>query len=345
MIPNKICEKIIVVGPELNGKGGISSVVASHKSMMGAFNFIPLTAKGIAKIYLPLLAIFRSFKYLSNKYKAVHIHSASYKDFYRNSFFIIWFKLLRKEIILHMHGAKFDEFYLKHRSFVNFICRKADLMLSVSTYYKRFFEENKLAKNVKVLHNSIEPSKFVRQNMGSLPVTFSFMGALDDRKGIFDVLETIGQNKSLFEGRVKLEIAGDGDLDRMRSIIDRYSLNEIVNFHGWISSTEKAELLIKSDVFIHPSSFESFGISILEAMDFGLPIITTNVGGIPDLVTNGENGIVVSAGDKEQIKNAMVTLIEDVDLRVNLGRESSLKAKNFYTEHIERNLKEIYEQI
>lgn len=343
MISSKIVGRILVIGPDIQGQGGISSVIAAHRTMFEDFHYMPLTGKGSAKFISPIKAILKSLK-RKNRYDVVHIHSASYKDFYRNTFFIYWFKLLGKRVILHMHGAKFDEFFVENKNFVKKVCRKSDLMLGVSSYYVDFFKKNVLNDNICLLHNSVTPSQFIKEFTyeKNNKKIFTYLGALDERKGIFETLEAIGRHKKKFEDIIELHIGGNGDIERLNSLIKRYSLEKIVFFHGWLDNTQKKDLLSKTDVFIHPSISESFGISILEAMDYGLPIITTKVGGIPDLVADGVNGIIVEPGEVDDIANAMERLMNDYELRKSLGEESKKKASEFYHEAIEKQLEAIY---
>lgn len=347
MIPKELSEQIVVAGISPDGKGGVSSVIASQRNMLEIFNFVKISGSGLSKFYQPFVALFSSLKFLSKKYKAVHLHTSSYKDFYRNTPFVYLYKLMGKKVLLHIHGAKFDEFTESKRGFVKTVCNKADGLIGVSSYFVKFFKDNNLNENVYLLHNGIDAVEedIVRKESDGDITVFSYFGALDDRKGIFDVVETIGLNKELFDGKILFYIGGKGDVERLTKLIEKYDLKEIVKFLGWLDAQKKSELLLKTDVFIHPSSFESFGISILEAMNYGLPVITTKIGGIPDLVKNGENGLFVGVGNKDDIRDAMLKLSSDKKMRHEMGEKSSLYAKEFGFPKIERKLEGIYQDI
>ena len=245
-----------------------------------------------------------------------------------------------------MHGAKFDEFYGSGKKYVKKIFRMADMVLSVSYYYAKFMQDNHLNENVECLHNGItgRNKDYIPPTKSDL-VKFSYFGAIDNRKGIFDVLETIGENRDKLAGKIKLTIGGVGDMSKFNAIVEKYDLNNIVEYSGWLDKNAKDKLLSTTDVFIHPSHSESFGISILEAMDYGLPIITTSIGGIPDLVTDGINGIIVTPGDRQQIMSAMMKLISDEKLRIKLGANSIIAAKKFYLPEIETHLNALYQSV
>lgn len=348
MIGKQITDKIVVVGTSPDGRGGVASVIASHRRMMETFNFIKIHIDSPLKFVLPLTGIIKSLRFVPHRYKVVHIHSSSYSDFYRCSIFVIFFKALGKKVILHMHGANFDGFYGEGRAYVRKIFRMSDEVLAVSSYYADFMRSHRLNDNVRCLHNGIAGRG---QDAASAPsrvdgvTNLSYFGAIDDRKGVFDVLEAIGEERDYFAGKIRFRIGGIGNLQKFNSIIEKYGLHDIVEYLGWIDPAGKERLLESTDVFVHPSRSESFGISILEAMDFGLPIITTNVGGIPDLVSDGINGIVVAPGDKQRIREAIIKLINDPSLRGELGANSKLAAKKFYFPFIERQLKDVYQSL
>lgn len=348
MIERQITDKIVIVGTSPEGRGGVASVIASHRRMMESFNFIRIHVDSPLKFLLPLTGIVKSLRFLPRRYKVAHIHSSSYSDFYRCSLFVLLFKALGKKVILHMHGANFDRFYGDGRAYVRMIFRMSDEVLAVSSYYADFMRSRQLNDNVRCLHNGIagreQPAAPV-PSRGDGVTSLSYFGAIDDRKGIFDVLEAIGEKYDYFAGKIRFRIGGIGNLQKFNSIIEKYGLQDIVEYLGWIDPAGKERLLASTDVFIHPSRSESFGISILEAMDFGLPVITTNIGGIPDLVTDGVNGIVVAPGDKPQIREAIIRLINDPALRRELGENSKAAAKKFYFPFIERQLKETYQSL
>lgn len=349
MIGKQITDKIVVVGTSPDGRGGVASVIASHKRMMESFNFIKIHVDSPLKFVLPLTGAIKSLRFVSRRYKVAHIHSSSYSDFYRCSLFVILFKALGKKVILHMHGANFDRFYGEGRAYVRKIFRMSDEVLAVSSYYANFMRSHHLNDNVKCLHNGIAGRKQdaapVVTLRGDGVVNLAYFGAIDDRKGIFDALEAIGEERDYFSGKIRFRIGGIGNLQKLNSIVEKYGLQEIVEYLGWIDPAGKEQLLESTDLFVHPSRAESFGISILEAMDFGLPIITTNVGGIPDLVSDGVNGVVVAPGDKPRIREAIIKLINDPLLRSELGANSKLAAKKFYFPSIERQLKDVYQSL
>ncbi len=344
MIPENISSHIIVAGIDYHGKGGVSTVISCQKDMMETFNFLKLQQPGWRKYVLPFVAVLKAFRYLPTRYKIVHIHSASYSDFYRSGIFVLLFKLFRKKVILHIHGAEFEKFHAHNPRSVNYICHKADMLVTVSNYFVNFLKRVNLNDNVALLHNSIPTIIAKTNNNCTHPDTLilSYFGVITGRKGIFEVLEAIAICKNRLHTNIEFHIGGNGEIGRMHDTISRLGLQDTVIYDGWLGENEKKQLLEKSDIFIHPSYFESFGISILEAIGHGIPVITTAVGGITDLVTDRFNGIVVEPGNVEQIAEAIIYLANHPEERLRLGANASKHAANFYHEKIAEKLQDIY---
>lgn len=347
MIPANISSHIIVAGIDYHGKGGISTVISCQKDMMETFNFLKLQQPGWRKYVLPFVAVLKAFRYLPTRYKIVHIHSASYSDFYRSGIFVLLFKLFRKKVILHIHGAEFEKFHAHNPRSVNYICHKADMLVTVSNYFVNFLKRVNLNDNVALLHNSIPTIIAKTNNNCTHPDTLilSYFGVITGRKGIFEVLEAIAICKNRLHTNIEFHIGGNGEIDRMHDTISRLGLQDTVIYDGWLGENEKKQLLEKSDIFIHPSYFESFGISILEAIGHEIPVITTAVGGITDLVTDRFNGIVVEPGNVEQIAEAIIYLANHPEERLRLGANASKHAANFCHEKIAEKLQDIYNML
>ena len=140
-----------------------------------------------------------------------------------------------------------------------------------------------------------------------------------------------------------LIIGGNGETDRLIKIIKDKKLDEIIRFAGWVNGEKKIEVLNKSHVFILPSYIEALPISILEAMSYNLPIISTRVGDIPDIVINNENGFLINPKDKDALKNAISEMLSVTpEKRIKMGRRSFNLVQPYLSIHVEKDLEELY---
>ncbi len=345
MISDK-SKNILTIGTDPNGKGGIAILINSYSQMFKQFNFIASHREGnkLRKVSSVILALLQCCYYCTFKpIQIVHIHTASFTDFYRQSLYVFCAKLFRKKVILHIHGAKFEQFNEAHKSFVRSVCHKADILVTVSTYFVNYLKEQKLNDAVYLLHNvTTQPVSLPIKKKGKR-LHLLFIGAIDGRKGIFDVLECLAANKDSLQDKVVYHIGGMGNIQKMNAYIEEYKLSSFVKYHGWVDKKNKEELFLNADLFIHPSHFESFGISILEAMSYRLPVIATPVGGITDLVEDKVNGVLVEPGNKRQLYEAILFFIDYPQQLSEMGFQSAEKAKQFYPPTIEKQLEQLYQ--
>jgi glycosyltransferase involved in cell wall biosynthesis len=143
--------------------------------------------------------------------------------------------------------------------------------------------------------------------------------------------------------RARLVLAGDGDVEGVRKLAAPAGDRIVVL--SWIDSAERDRLLAQSDVFALPSRAEGVPMALLEAMANGLPSITTPVGGIPDVFRDGVDGTMVTPGDVDQIRAAMVHFITDDAARVVAGRLAREQARQYDVHVYARRLAEIYQRI
>ena len=136
--------------------------------------------------------------------------------------------------------------------------------------------------------------------------------------------------------------AVDGNIN---AFIKEHNLSDFVRYEGWVSGNKKTECLEWADVYILPSYNEGLPIAILEAMSYSHPIVSTNVGGIPEIVHSYENGILIEPGHLEQIKNALTFLIENPQMISEYGRRSREMVQPFFPDNVMTQLKSIYQSL
>lgn len=151
------------------------------------------------------------------------------------------------------------------------------------------------------------------------------------RKGLSYLIEAFSQIES---HNFTLHLVGNSKnsnyLKQLQQKVQALNLHKIVYFHQDSNQAEIKYLYANSDIFILPSQKETFGIVFLEAMHYSLPIITTNVSAMPELVTDGDNGLLVNVADTESLAQAMSKLINNADLRINMGNNGNKKLKKSY---------------
>lgn len=151
------------------------------------------------------------------------------------------------------------------------------------------------------------------------PVRLLFVGRLSREKGVKYLLEAVAQLREE-EQLVEVHLVGTGTLEAtLHQEMKALALEELVHFHGFVPHSDRLfQLYRNSDVFILPSLQEQQGKVLLEAMSQGLPIIATNVGGIPTVIQDQENGLLVPPADPQAISQAVQQMIQNAALRERL---------------------------
>ncbi len=163
--------------------------------------------------------------------------------------------------------------------------------------------------------------------------TLLYTGAIRSEKGIWDLLNSFSILKHQAGNfNIKLRMAGTGEeIGALRdAIVDRGLSNEVVLL-GDLNRQAVVDELRKADLFVFPSHSEGFPNSVLEAMALGLPVVSTAVGEVINLIDSGVNGVLVPVADKSILAEAMINLIGDHELRARIGRAAAKSVKENYS--------------
>lgn len=345
---------VLFVAPSLGWKGGISSVVGEYEKVIHPFQYQPsTTSEDIRVTFLsfPIILVQFCFKLLvtNRRVKIVHIHGSSKGSFYRKYiFFLLARYVFRKKVVYHMHGAMFHVFYRNAPSFIQSRIRHfintTDCLIVLSEWWKAYFSENfrpRMTQIVPNIVNATSPPSGAARVPG--PIRFLFLGRIGERKGVYDLLEVLRSHREALQGKYVLELGGDGETDELQRLISQYDLEESVKFIGFVTGKHKKRRLQEADVYLLPSYNEGLPISILEAMSFGLPIISTNVGGIPEVVVPNKNGLLIEPGDHNAIFEAIKFFTDYPDKTSEYGARSyEMVTQRYFPAPVMHSLAELY---
>lgn len=346
MIPYSISKHILTIGVDYHDpKGGMAQVLYSYAhNVLNPFRFVRTTFIGnkVGKLFCLLWAIISfSEKCWFGGIKIVHIHSASYVSFWRKRIFIFLAKLYGKKVVFHVHGGKFKDFTAGNRQAVLQSLQKTDVVIALSDYWEEFFEKELNCPCVEVVPNIVPHPRLTAQDSAGF-VEALFLGAINDNKGIFDLVNVIAEHQDTLRSRFCLHIGGIGETKRLKSLIAQHGIDDMVKYEGWIGEEQKAKLLSQADFFILPSYVEALPISILEAMSYRLPILSTPIGGIPEIVTNEKNGLLVEAGNKDSLFVSLQRMVNDAEMRSSMGKISYERVQPHFPENVCATLERIY---
>ena len=149
---------------------------------------------------------------------------------------------------------------------------------------------------------------------------------------------------------VTIEFVGDDSVEingsTMREDFERqYSkkpwMSHVI-FTGFVDEAQRDQAIQNCDIFVGPSRYESFGLVYLEAMRAGKPCIGCDVGGIPDVITDGDTGLLVPSADEKALLEAIIRLVEDPQLRFRMGQNGLRDFRTKFTEELMVNSAEAF---
>lgn len=178
-----------------------------------------------------------------------------------------------------------------------------------------------------------------------------FVGRLEKRKGIETLIGCISDVIDYIPEARLTVVGSDTDTSPIGSykkhlleMLDS-KYHQYVDFVGFVPDKELEQYYRECDVFVAPSLYESFGLIYLEAMAYGKPVIGCDVGGVPEIIDNDENGLLIPPGDKKALFEAILKL-NDINVRKLMGEKGREKVKNYYSiEKMTENTIEIYKSV
>lgn len=336
-----------------NHPGGISAVVQYWSDYIEDLQYYPTFKEGsdILKMFV-FLKSYLALKWKlwrDKNVKILHAHTAAGTDFKRTSMMIDLAKKKGLKVVLHSHASSFKDFYRdsdgREKEWIRSVLDKADILIALSESWKEYFMNIGVPKNkIVILHNITAYPVIKNVEKDENKVRLLFMGEIGQRKGVFDLLRAIGTHKDRLAKEIELRIGGNKMEEKLIATIQEYGIEEFVKFEGFVSGEKKLELFNWANVFVLPSFNEGLPISILEAMSYKMPIISTPVGGIPEVVDNS-NGTLVMPGDDKQIYDAISKYVDNRQLLIEQGEDSFRKVETYLPEFVLNHLKMIYEKL
>lgn len=252
-------------------------------------------------------------KSAKKKIDIAHIHMAQQGSFYRKSVLLL---LVKKNcrVVLHIHASQFDTFYSKNsflaQRYIRWILNKPNQVVALSEEWATFYKQ--LTKvPVTVIENAVKMP--VNSSYNSQAKNIVAFGRLGERKGSYDILKIAKNIENKFPN-VRFCLYGDGDTAEIAAQIKEKTIGNVV-LGGWVKDAQKEKIMQDAVLHALPSYHEGLPMAILETMSYGIPNISTNVGGIPQVIKDNENGLLIEAGDTEQLESKIIGFLANESQR------------------------------
>ena len=326
---------VAIVGTQ--ARGGIRAVIENHiqagvydgyKHYFIASHDEAGVAKRLALALSSLLSLVTLI--IRGKISICHLHGSMKGSIYRKALLTSVCRLFGCRIIFHLHGSEFAKTYDNAGQFyqrlVRYVLNHSNSVFVLSTYWKTYVGSISNNPDIRVINNFPSPvfedlyekRDFSRSETAEL----LFLGYIGHRKGIYDLVEAVDLLKVKGVKGFRITVGGNGEVDKLRTLIADKGLNEYFKVIGWVSGEQKYELLKKSQLLLLPSHNEGLPIAILEALSSGLAVLSTRVGGIPDAIRDERYGLLVNPGQPEELANAISRYLDTDDLIETVARNA-----------------------
>lgn len=344
-----------MIGPSLDARGGMTSVVRAYQEAglfeQGRVRYLTSYRehRAVLRLWVYLVCMSRLlWALMLGQVAGLHLHSASRGSFWRKASMAWLARLFRVPYLFHVHSGEFLGFYQeacgpRAKRAVEHTLRGASHVVVLSASWMRDFDAAFPGLRLQVLKNPIAVPSDGRPCAGEVPRVL-FLGRIRDKKGVFDLLEAMALVRRSLP-TAELVLAGDGDVELVRQRAAALGLGDAVRLPGWLEGEAKFEAIRRSDVMALPSYFEGFPIGVLEAMAMGSLVVATRVGGIPDLVRDGENGLLLEAGDVAALARQLEIGLTDRAHRARMVERAQHDAQAYRSGPVVGALKALYRRV
>jgi len=279
----------------------------------------------------------------------VHVHASSHASFLRKSIVLLVARRAGCKTIFHLHGGGFRRYAMEEsgslmRRWIRHTLERSSRVIALSEGWAQFVRAFAPKARVAVVPNSVALPPPAPPG-SEIPGRILFLGRIEASKGVFELLAA-GAALARSVPTLRLVFAGEGDLAGLRHRASELGIAERIECPGWLEAAGRDAELAKASVFCLPSHAEGLPMAMLEAMACGRAVVATNVGGIPETLRDGENGLLVPARDDRALAAALAALLENGALRARLALGARATIEQHYsTEVVCGQLSAIYREL
>lgn len=344
---------VLMIGPDTHAVGGIATVernILDAMAMTGrSIEFVATTTdcSRIGKIFMYISAL-REIRTKLRRADVCHVHTALGMSYRRKYLACRLAVEARVPYILHVHEGDFENLYEampeSERSKVSWMMSAAAKVIVLSDEWDAYFREKFGLDNIAILENAVFVPESVSEK--KQPTKFFYLGRMHAKKGIDTLLRAV-RYLTTCHPEVEVLLAGGGEeLENYKQLANELGVCENVKFLGWADDEMKMRLTDECLTSVLPSHAEGLPMCVLESMAAGCASIATKVGGLPSLIKDGVNGMLVDPSDPEGLAAVMAKSIEEP----GWTREVAARGRQTIIDHYSmetylRKLEAIYEEV
>lgn len=258
---------------------------------------------------------------------------------------IVIARILNKPVVLNYRGGYAQSFFEKSWFWVDLTLKRVQVIVVPSTFLQKIF--NDFGQTVQVVPNVLDQRLFyptkIKPNIND-----PYLIVTRNLEAIYDVATAINAFARIKKefSQARLSIAGTGpELASLEKQVINLKLEKSITFTGRLSPEKMAQLYRNADVMLNASTVDNTPNSIIESLACGTPVVTTNAGGIPKLVTNQYDAILVDIGDDKNMAEQTIALLKNEEQRTKLIENGLNTIGKFYWPNVWLNLKACYDSV
>lgn len=236
-------------------------------------------------------------------------------------------RLTGKRVALFLHGGNLPDYSRRHRSRVERVLNRADVVIAPSEYLAAAFRP--WGMNIRIIPNVLSIEEYAFHEHHNEQPKFLWMRTFHEHYDplmAVRVLERVRRHRP--DATMTMAGADHGLLDATIAEARRLGVSEYIEFPGYLSKNEKQSALATSTIFLNTNTVDNMPVSVLEAAASGLVPVATAVGGLPSLLHNGVDSILVPSGDDAAMADAVLELIANPERYTEMARQARRLAEH-----------------
>ena len=358
---------VLLLGPSLSTVSGVSTHLNQMlgSALAGEFKLIHFqvgsegrqenTLQKLQRFVFSPLAL--AISIVKSKPDIVHLNtSLESKAFWRDAAYLIVARFLRKKVVYQVHGGELPEqFFGNNRLLTAFLRRLLTwpdaVVLLASVEYEAYKAFASSFNHLLVIPNAIDLNENFDTGEKSYNLSIiklGYIGRLAHNKGAFEAIQALSLLQKAGMENLHLTIAGSGPSEaKLRALVDSLDLNNQIAFTGPVFGEAKNQFWRQTDIFVFPTYHrEGLPYTVLESIASGTPLVTTRVGGIPDVIEEGVHGVFVEQHDPAVVAAAIKSLVDDRERLKSMSAACVTRAHEFYgVDRLARQFSELFKTL
>lgn len=322
-------KKILYIGNNLSEKTNYNSTLDTLSKLLMLEGFEVKISSNKQNKFLRLLDMcFTLFKN-RNQIDVVLIDTFSTKNFYYAFIISQLSRLFKLPYIPILHGGNLPNRLVKSPKMSNQLFQNSIINVSPSKYLKIAFEA--LHYKVQLIPNTLEITNYKFKKRKVFKPNLLWVRAFDKTYNPTMAIEVLVKLKGKYSD-AKLCMVGpkkDETFSATLELVEQYGLKDSVEITGVMAMKEWHKKSEDYDIFINTTNFDNMPVSVIEAMALGLPVVSTNVGGLPYLIENNETGILVKPNNAQQMAGSIIDLIETSNNAILIAEKARLQVEKY----------------